>query len=71
MVADCLSRAFDTAEATPKVHPTFDVRDDVTDDSVYDDGLVQSIFGNLATPVVTLDTVAAATTCKLAVGRYL
>jgi len=33
---------------------------DVTDDSVYDDGLVQCIFGNLAAPVVTLDTVAAA-----------
>ena len=46
VVTDCLSRAFDTAEATPEVHPTFDVRDDVTDDSVYDDCLVQSIFGN-------------------------
>ena len=61
VVADCLSRAFDTAEATPEVHPTFDVRDNVTDDNVNDDGLVQSIFGNLATPVVTLDAVAAAT----------
>jgi len=50
VVADCLSRAFDTAAATSEVHPTFDVRNDVTDDSIYDDGLVQSIFGNLATP---------------------
>jgi len=50
-----VSRAFDMAAATPEVHPTFDVRGDVTGDSAYDDGLVQSIFGNLATPVVTLD----------------
>ena len=63
VVADCLSRAFDTATtATPEVHLTFDDGDDVTDDSVSDDCLVQSIFGSLATPVVTLDAVAAATT---------
>ena len=62
MVADCLSGAFDMAKATQEVHSTFDIRDDVTDDNVYDDGLVQSIFGNSATPVVTLDAVAAAAT---------
>jgi hypothetical protein len=62
VVADCLSRAFDAVAATPEVHSTSDFRNDITDDSVYDDGLVQSIFGNLATPVVTLDKVAAATT---------
>jgi hypothetical protein len=59
VVADCLSRAFDTAAMTPEVQSKCD---DVIDESNHDDGLVQSIFGNLATPVVTLEAVAVATT---------
>jgi hypothetical protein len=54
VVADCLSRSFDKA--------TVSAQDDVMADSDQEDGLVQSIFGSLATPVVTLEAVASATT---------
>jgi hypothetical protein len=60
VVADCLTRAYDdgtTGTTSPTAAaPTVDVTSDQLDNE-----LVQTIFGELATPIVTFDNVAAAT----------
>ena len=55
VVADCLSRSSVIAD-TPEVANSADIDDEL------DVGLVQTIFGHVATSVVTLESVAAATT---------
>ena len=67
VVADCLSRAFESS-VSPSVVPFGQPSDDVEDD---DDIAIQTIFGNLATSVVTLDMVSAATSADPDLQRVL
>jgi hypothetical protein len=64
VVTDCLSRAFKSS-VSPSVVPFRDDEEDV------DDLAIQTIFGNLATSVVTLDTVADATSADPDLQRVL
>ena len=67
VVADCLSRAFESTVSLSVV-PSGQISDDVEDD---DDIAIQTIFGNLATSVVTLEMVAAATSADPDLQRVL
>jgi len=67
VVANCLSRAFKSS-VSPSVVPFGHPRNDVEYD---DDIVIQTIFGNLARSVVTLDMVAAATSADPDLQRLL
>ncbi len=58
VVADCLSRSFETPRPTAQDPPQPPVASDVDDE---DCAVVNTIFGNLASPVVTIEAVASAT----------
>jgi RNase H-like domain found in reverse transcriptase/Reverse transcriptase (RNA-dependent DNA polymerase)/Integrase zinc binding domain/Integrase core domain len=65
VVADCLSRAYPAAP--PATRPT--EKSAAEPDSEEDiDATIQTIFGSLATSVITMDTVASATAADLALA---
>ena len=67
VVADCLSRSFESSKS-PLVVPFGQPGDNVEDD---EDIEIQTIFGNLATSVVTLEMVSDATTSDPDLQRVL
>ena len=58
VVADCLSRSFDAPASSASDPPSPRLETDVEDE---EDAVVNTIFGNLASPVVTIEAVASAT----------